>query len=217
MIDLSSAFADMLLNSVALRPEPMHEDPTTNDGTRLNALLATLEACKRYFDTFLAIPVSEYHTIAFPDWSRIPVVVITLSRLCIPSGSHTAAQWDVKAAHERGRLDLYLESLCYRMKGLSTYKRTQKIHMDFYWVMEMIMDSTKTWFMKKLNLKKIVSDGIPTPDTLHSFASGPVCGAKHADIASRVEGFPGSDYSNTPGTEEAPLAFMQDVDFDLDT
>ncbi|KAJ4290527.1 hypothetical protein N0V90_010744 [Kalmusia sp. IMI 367209] len=221
LFDLSSAFTEMQLHSVALRPPPPSSQIYTADATRLNALLATLEACKRYFDTFLACPVSEYHILAFSEWFRIPVVVITLARLCIPSASHTAAQWDVKTAHERGRLDLYLESLCYRMKGLSTYKRTQNFHADFYWAMEMIMDMTKTWFMKKIHAKKNASNGIPTPDTIQSFAHGLIdgSGTSTTPTMSEVVGCPQTldpdismNYSNGPD----PLLFMQDVDFDLD-
>ena len=46
---------------------------------------------------------------------------MTIARLCMPADAHTAAGWDVKAAQERVRLDLCLESFCYRMQGLSTF------------------------------------------------------------------------------------------------
>ena len=96
----------MQLHSIALRESKSSNRGYISDGTRLNALLATLEACKRYLDVFIACPVSDYYVIAFPEWCRIPNIVVTLARLCIPSDAHTSAQWDVKAAHERGRLDL---------------------------------------------------------------------------------------------------------------
>ncbi|KAL5438224.1 hypothetical protein PMIN06_010307 [Paraphaeosphaeria minitans] len=223
MFDLSSAFTDMQLHSIALRaPKPSHRDYIAN-ATRLKALLATLEACKRYLDTLLSCPMSNYHILAFSEWFRIPVVVITLARLCIPSDAHAAAQWDVKAAHERGRLDLYLESLCYRMKGLSTFKRTQSFHHDFYWSLEMIMDLTKSWFMKKISAKTTPSNGIPPPDTFQGFTHGLMTdgsGGSSTPPKSDTTGCPYVSVDQGPNpsgiNDNDPFAFMRDTDFDMD-
>lgn len=224
VFDLSSAFTDMQLHSIALRPPPLSKQTSANDGTRLRALLATLEACKRYFDTLLACPTSEYHILSFSEWFRIPHVVITLARLCIPSDAHAAIQWDVKAAHERARLDLYLESLCYRMKGLSTYKRTQNFHIDFYWALEMIMNTTRVWFVNKISAKKAGSNGIPTPSTIPSFAEGQpeTTGLLTTPATSATSaGCPyvpvDPDLQMNDNNEEDPFAFMRDGDFDMDT
>ncbi|KAF2439044.1 hypothetical protein P171DRAFT_458217 [Karstenula rhodostoma CBS 690.94] len=195
LFDLSSAFTDMQLHSIALRVPKSSNQDYVADSARLNALLATLEACKRFFDTLLACPMSNYHILAFSEWFRIPVVVITLARLCIPSDAHAAAQWDVKAAHERGRLDLYLESLCYRMKGLSTYKRTQSFHHDFYWALEMIMDMTKSWFMKKISASSTPMRPEPAGCPYVSLDQNP-----------NVNGM----------NENDPFVFMRDADFDMD-
>jgi hypothetical protein len=222
VFDLSSAFTDMQLHSIALRAPKSSTHDYITDTARLNALLATLEACKRFFDTLLACPMANYHILAFSEWFRIPVVVITLARLCIPSDAHAAAQWDVKMAHERGRLDLYLESLCYRMKGLSTYKRTQSFHHDFYWALEMIMGTTKNWFMKKISIKKSPSNGIPTPDTFQGFTHEPMTDNPGGSFTPQRPDPTGCPYAsldqdpNANGNEEAPFAFMLDVDFDMD-
>lgn len=222
VFELSSAFTDMQLHSISLRVPKSSNEVIVADGTRLNAMLATLEACKRYFDTLLACPVSNYHILAFSEWFRIPHVVITLARLCIPSDAHTTAQWDAKAAHERGRLDLYLESLCYRMKALSTYKRTQNFHTDFYWALEMIMEMTKTWFMKKINAKKVPSNGIPTPETLLGFSHGLTAdgsgGSSTPAMAETGCPFASVDQSMSMdgGSQTDLFAFMQNPDFDMD-
>ncbi|KAL5376820.1 hypothetical protein DPSP01_010231 [Paraphaeosphaeria sporulosa] len=223
IFDLSSAFTDMQLHSIALRAPKSSNQDYIADATRLNALLATLEACKRYLDTLISCPMSNYHILAFAEWFRIPLVVITLARLCIPSDAHAAAQWDVKAAHERGRLDLYLESLCYRMKNLSTFKRTQSFHHDFYWSLEMIMDLTKSWFMKKISAKTTPSNGIPTPDTFQGFPHGLMTDGTDGPSSSL-----GLDTTRCPHVsidqgpnpngmnENDPFAFMRDMDFEMD-
>ncbi|KAL1604830.1 hypothetical protein SLS60_004370 [Paraconiothyrium brasiliense] len=208
---------------IPLRAPPTTHQGYTADSTRLNALLATLEACKRFLDTLLACPPSNYHILGFSEWFRIPLVAMTLARLCIPSDTHTAAQWDVKAAHERGRLDLYLESLCYRMKGLSTYKRTQSFHHDFYWALEMIMDSTKIWFVKKVNARTTRSNGIPTPDTMQSLTNGLMADGSGDSSTSAMPETGGCPYaaldqdsSMNGDIANDPFAFMRDVDFDMD-
>ncbi|KAJ4355418.1 uncharacterized protein N0V89_003434 [Didymosphaeria variabile] len=223
LFDLASAYTDMQLHSIALRAPQTSHQGYMPDSTRLNALLATLEACKRFFDTLLACPPSNYHILAFSEWFRIPVVVMTLARLCIPSDTHTAALWDVKAAHERGRLDLYLESLCYRMKGLSTYKRTQSFHHDFYWALEMIMDLTKSWFVNKISGKKTPSNGIPTPDTMQSLTHGLMAdgsGGSSTHAMPETGGCPyaalDQDTSMNGDIANDPLGFMRDADFDMD-
>lgn len=213
----------MQLHSIALRVPKSSNQNYDADATRLNALIATLEACKRFLDTLLACPVSNYHVLAFTEWFRIPVVVITLARLCIPSDAHTSAQWDAKAAHERGRLDLYLESLCYRMKGLTTFKRTQTIHHDFYWAMEMIMDMTRNWFMKKISTKKTPSTGIPTPDSFPGSAHGSANndpGVTSTPVRPDATNCPYVTLDQDPNFDgkntDDPFVFMRDADFDMD-
>ena len=222
VLDLSSAFTDIQLHGIALRPVKSSQRGLSYDAPRLNALLATLEACKRYLDTFLAYPTSKYHLLAFSEWFHIPNVVMTLAKLCIPSDAHCAAQWDVKAAHERGRLDLYLESLCYRMNSLSTYKKTQSFHADFYWAMEMIMEMTKTWFMHKIKVKPM-SSNTSTPGTMQSVTHGMLTdfsGASNTPSLYQGSGCPhvslDSDFNLDCNTKHDPWATFRSIDFDMD-
>jgi len=219
VLELSSAFTDMQLHSIALRAPVQTEQVYTANAKQMNALLATLEACKRYFDTLLAIPVSDYYLIPFSEWFRIPIVVVTLARLCVPSETHSAAQWDVKAAHDRARLDLYLESLCYRMKGLSTYKRTQNVHADFYWAMEMIMDLTKSWFSEKIRPKKVIPNGVLTPDTMQgsSHESGTFTTPATTQITFMDQSVVDTGFhTDIGGGTSDPFGFMRDGNFDMD-
>lgn len=222
VFDLSSSFTEMQLNSIVLRPATVSAQQDCADPTVFNALLATLEACKRFFDTLLAFPMSEYHLISFSEWMRIPFVVIILARLCIPSEAHAATQWDVKTAYERARLDLYLESLCYRMKGLSTFKRTQYAHPDFYWAMEMIMNLTKSWFVRKMKPRNTAlgqtSYGQPTPGSNLSASEG---GSSTASSGNGVDIYSQAtlDSANKDadgGSSRDLFAFMRDAEFDMD-
>ncbi|KAH8727739.1 major facilitator superfamily domain-containing protein [Phaeosphaeriaceae sp. PMI808] len=141
----------LLLHSVALRVPSSPETPVMADSTQLSALLSALEAGKQFLDALLSFPIEEYHFISFSEWMRLPTVIMTVCRLCMPTAAHTATGWDVKAAQDRVRLDLCLESLCYRMQQLSTYDKVKQTHPDFWYAMRFIIDLTKTWYMRRVN------------------------------------------------------------------
>jgi hypothetical protein len=214
----------MQLHSIALRPSKSSLHPPPTDSTRLNALFATLEACKRYLDTVITLPLSEYHLISFIEWMRLPSVIMTLARLCMPNDTLIQAQWNVKLAHDRARLDLYLDSLCYRMQSLTTHNRLDGSPVDFWFAMRMIMEPTRVWYLRKINPSNAKSgssnSAIPTPDTMHSLGDeteeryplpDPGRGAFGMNVM-----LGGLDMGgNSNGTEEA-LGFMKDPNFDMD-
>jgi hypothetical protein len=216
----------MQLHSIALRPQSSSFQPVAADQIRLNALLATLDACKRYLDILLDLPVSEYHLVSFTEWMRLPCVIMTLARLCMPNDSFAEAGWDVKMAHDRARLDLYLDSLCYRMQGLTTYDKINNTHPDFWFAMRMIMELTRTWFVRKINPKNTTSataiSALPTPDTLHSSSEGSTGAAPSAapltDEAFGMNMMLGSvdmsNHSSAGGHDQ--FAFLSEADFDMD-
>lgn len=224
----------MNLHAIALRTGTGDIQPLAPNTTQLNGLLSTLEAGKRFFDAFIDVPVSEYHLISFSDWMRIPNATLTMSRLCIPSDFHSAVGWDSKAAQDRVRLDLYLESLCYRMQGLSTYDKVKQPHPDFWWALRMIMELFRNWYCHKIQIKQTPSSGttshnMPTPDTMHTFNSqsaetvGSYSATRQLDPSSfSFPQLPLMDanianadlpYSNS---ENDPFEFMRDMDFDMD-
>lgn len=227
-LELSYSFTEMQLHSIGLRTSATLTQSPIADPTQLNALLAALEAGKRFLDALLTFPVSDYHLISFSEWMRLPYVVITVARLCIPSDAHAAAQWDVKAAQDRVRLDLYLESLCYRMQGLSTYDKIKQPHLDFWHALRMIMDLTRTWFVRKIKPKTTVSTkntpgGLPTPDTLQSSNQGATeAGPSAAPSADAAVEFPHARLGamnldmNMGNGGHDPFAFMRDMDFEMD-
>lgn len=216
VLDLSSSFTEMLLHSVALRPQPASERPTVNDSTRLNALLSALEAGKRFLDALLSFPIHEYHLVSFSEWMRLPTVLMTVARLCIPANAHDTAGWDVKAAQERVRLDLCLESLCYRMQQLSTYDKTKQPHPDFWYAMRFINDLTKAWYLRRI--KPDISYQ-PTPRTNFDQAADnfptPSSDNIHQNFAS-VGIHSGEAGMGLAGDNGDPFAFMKDLDFDME-
>ena len=225
VLDLSSSFTDMQLHSIALRPFNTSMLPVTADSTRLNALLATLDACKRYLDKVIALPVSEYHLISFVEWMRLPGVIITLARLCMPNDSLAEAQWDVKMAHDRARLDLYLDSLCYRMQGLTTYNKIDGSPVDFWFAMRMIMEPTRAWYVRKISTKSATSasnaSALPTPDTLQISGDGSRECYATADPGRGAFGMNvmlgGLDMGgNSHGNDMGRFGFMSDPNFDMD-
>ncbi|KAH7378333.1 hypothetical protein BKA66DRAFT_421360 [Pyrenochaeta sp. MPI-SDFR-AT-0127] len=234
LLDLSSSYTDMLLHSIALRPQLTSDLPATTDSTQLKALLSTLEAGKRFLDALLSFPAHEYHLISFSEWMRLPTVIMTISRLCMPSEAHVAAGWDVKAAQDRVRLELCLESLCYRMQSLSTYEKKKQSHPDFWYAMRFIIDMTKSWYIRKIRpvVPKFPSS-IPTPSgtegNLASERSGPSSGAQSTPSFCQA----GQHYPSLAGinhmsetnldlgmnVEEdsgGPFSFLKDLDFDME-
>ncbi|KAF2867487.1 hypothetical protein BDV95DRAFT_502725 [Massariosphaeria phaeospora] len=187
LLNLSLFFTQLQLHSISLRPDPASFQQHSGNPTQLNALLSTLDAGKRFLDALLECPTSEYRLIPFSEWMHLPHILITVARLCIPSEAHAAAQWDVKAAQDRVRLDMYLESLCYRMQGLTTYKKGKQPHPDFWYSMRLIMDLTRSWYCRKIRPEPIPMTHHPihdhqTPDympgilTPISYTSGPSTG-----------------------------------------
>lgn len=213
---MSFAFTDMQLHSIALRPTSFSS--SGSDSTRLTALVATLEACKRYMDTLLALPAYEYHLISFAEWMRLPCVIMTVARLCIPNPSLSEAQWDVKMAHDRARLDLYLDSLCYRMQSLTAYDGSDQRYFDFWFAMKMIMELTRSWYNRKTKANASTStstSALPTPDTMNS-GSGDSGEQLIADQSSETFGTSATLSSLDMGGND-PFAFMKSADFEMDT
>jgi hypothetical protein len=232
----------MLLHSVALRPQPS-DQPMSADSSQLNALLSAFESGKQFLDTLLLFPAHEYHFISFSEWMRLPTVIMTVARLCMPTDAHVAAGWDVKAAQDRVRLDLCLESLCYRMLSLSTYDKQKQTHPDFWYAMRLIIDVTKTWYVRKIEPRQPIqtpSESTSCVSTGNNSVELSISGSNTqtslsnqrtdkryntlADIdyvgditveadSGNIDMGMGCQYSNG----DNPFAFMGNADFDMET
>ncbi|KAI4945156.1 hypothetical protein J4E91_008133 [Alternaria rosae] len=231
LLELSFAYAKMQLHSVALRPSPS-ELPASARSSQINSLLSALEASKVFLDTLLSYPAPEYHLISFSEWMRLPPVIMTVAKLCIPNEDHAAIGWDTQAAQDRVRLDLCLESLCYRMQTLSTYAKPQRPHPDFWYAMGMITELTKDWYIRKIRPEgPSQTPSAPTPsDSIEpglSETSCPItsaqtmCPARHAENGHNtlagtnyMEGF-NIEMNPGIGVSSDPFAFMKSADFDM--
>jgi hypothetical protein len=209
----------MLLHSVAMRPSLTEQSSSSADSTQLNALLSALEAGKRFLDALLAFPMEEYYLISFSEWMRLPTVIMTVARLCMPTNANITSGWDFKTAQERVRLDLCLESLCYRMQQLSTYDKAKQLHPDFWFAMRFINDLTKTWYMRKI---KLPTSAQPTPSGVTtrgcSERSGPSAGALPTPASDQnLPSFGmGTGLHMGADGDGDPFAFMKDLDFDME-
>ena len=229
MLVLSYTYTDMMLHSVALRPLPDFVQPSTTDGMHVKALLSTLEAARRFFDTLLSFPASDYHLISFAEWMRLPATMMTVAKLCIPTDAHAAVGWDIKAAQDLVRLEICLEALCYRFQNQSTFDKVKQPHPDFWWAMRFVTDVTRTWYVRKINshtdtdvLNRPTPSDITVknrvgPDTraLPTPPNG-YAQAQFTDLANTD--FSNIDLGDGASEEEGndPFAFMKSADFDME-
>jgi hypothetical protein len=215
----------MLLHSVALRPLPDSAPLPPTDNTHVTELLSTLEAAKRFFDTLLSFPASDYHLISFSEWMRLPSAMMTVAKLCIPSDAHATVGWDVKAAQNLVRLEICLEALCYRFKNQSTYDKVTQPHYDFWWAMELVSNMTRVWYLRKINPEPPTDSSTqPTPssssmashirlnpDTLPSPSHGLFADLPHVDYSSLDTSFSAAE----DGSHD-PFSLIKSGDFDME-
>ncbi|MCJ1380007.1 hypothetical protein MMC17_003110 [Xylographa soralifera] len=155
-------FINMELNSIALRmpAPPPPPNSSLSSSTNHSILLACLESGKSYLDALLAPPASLYRHFAFTEWTRLPYVLVIISKLSFPHPTHSASHWDPRLAHDRLRLDLYLESLCYRMQATTTYAGPAQPVPDFFASMKLILERTRRWYEHKAKAKPGARDPI---------------------------------------------------------
>lgn len=217
-----------MLHTVALRPLPETAQPSANDGSYVKALVASLEAAKRFFDTMLSFPASDYYLISFAEWMRLPAAMMVCAKLCIPSDAHTRVGWDVKAAQGLLRLEICLEALCYRFQNLTTYDPATQPHPDFWWAMRFVTDLTRTWYVRKTSPEvQNYSSTRPTPSSdTASNNMCPISGAlptpstgvtqNQANLAHTDLGSMSMEIDAGVDGEHDPFAFMKCADFDME-
>ena len=149
----------MELHSVGTRLSPTSPGnasaPITsaNNTYQFDLLLSCLEAGKAYLDTILAVPRAQYRLFSFIEWMRLPNVLLMISTLSFPSAIYSNTTWDVLIAQERVRLELYIESLCYRMQSLTTYNGTTQTQPDIFLSLKLILERTRAWYSRKTHTR----------------------------------------------------------------
>ena len=155
-MDLLYNFISMEIHSVGLRTKPsssrdgIYSAPSLTDTFHLDLLLSCLQAAKAYLDTMLAMSVTHYRLLSFVEWMRLPRVLAIICKLCDPSNNQTGIHWDYHTAQERVRVDLYLESLCYRMHSLTTFDNTSQPLPDFWILLKTLLERIRSWYMHKI-------------------------------------------------------------------
>lgn len=152
---MSYTFVDMELHSVGIRMGASSTSSTQANRYRFDLLLSCLEAGKAYLDTVFAAPSLHYRLFSIIEWMRLPYVLIIISKLSLPSDSYTDSHWDIRSAQEQVRLDLYLESLCYRMSSITTFNGASQPHPDFPLSLKIILVRTRHWYMRKTRFANI--------------------------------------------------------------
>ncbi|KAI8939133.1 hypothetical protein NX059_004967 [Plenodomus lindquistii] len=195
------------------------------------ALLSALEAGKRFLDTLFTLSAQEYHLVSFCECTRLPLVIRTIAQLCVSKPAHIATGWDFKAAQYRTRLDLCLESICYRMKSLSTYDKVSQPHSDFWHTIRNSIDLTRTWYVRKITPADL-SPSRSTPNGLAGRDTSEASGSSSQVVTTPVthqakqsyDSLGSIDYmQNTmmdvqvdTGEAYEPLVAMKHADFDME-
>ena len=144
---------EMRLYHAALRDHSKLSDITAfpsplPDSIQLESLSACLGAGMKYLDAIIATPTEEFHLITFAEWVSLQHVIIAMANITIPSEKHPP-QWDIKAAQDRLKLNLYLESLCYRMQDLTTFNPPAQPHPDYWISNKVALQSIRSWYKSK--------------------------------------------------------------------
>ena len=152
MNDLSYYFINMEVHSIGLSRDSSSSraggtsTQSSTDTFYLDHLLSCLQSAKAYLDNIIAMSVLDYRNLSFADWMRIPRVLAIICKLCIPSNYYTEIHWDYRTAQERVRVDLYIESLCYRMQLLTTTNKISQPRTDFWTLLKTLMERIWSWY-----------------------------------------------------------------------
>lgn len=144
----------MELQSIGLRMTPGPSVSPNVSGAAASSnyvdlLLSCLEYGKSYLEKLLSMPTTQYRQLSFIQWMRLPYVLVIISKLSFSNPMHAAIHWDVRTAQERVRLDLYIDSLCYRMQSITTSGSPPQSNPDFFLSLKMILERTRGWYVRK--------------------------------------------------------------------
>lgn len=124
----------MELHSAGLNSDPSNEtQPPPPEKTAFSDnMFSCLDAGKSFLDVVLECSLDQYRIFSFVEWMRLPVVLLNIAKLSFENDRFAAAGWDPRTARSHVRLDLYLESLCYRMQSLTTFNPPSQPYPDFF-------------------------------------------------------------------------------------
>ena len=125
--------------------------------TRLNILFTCLEATRSFFESFLSLPASQYRHISKVDLSRLIFATFVLYKLCL--GPSTVPEWDVHVARNTANIEIYLESLCYRLQQINVGHPKDPQKADLFSLLKLMFENVKTTY-QRLKVREEPIEGI---------------------------------------------------------
>jgi hypothetical protein len=138
---------------------------------RLDVLLACLEATKQFCEAFLAIPAAEYRHMSFIQWSGLICATVVLYKLSI--GLPQVPEWDVRVARNAISIEVFLETLCSRMRSVAQSDSATLEKADLFSMMGPIFRNVKRTYdrLKQLTQSQSANDTNPVHATSFPMAS----------------------------------------------
>ena len=136
----------------------------------LNILFTCLEATKSYFESFLSLPVQHYRYISYIELGRLIFATFVLYKLCL--GPSTVPEWDVHVARKTANIEIYLESLCYRLQHINVGNPKDPQKVDLFSLLKLIFENVKMTY-QRLKVREEPIEGIDDTAPHLSFVRAP--------------------------------------------
>ena len=148
----------MSLHSIALETNIFGDNSTIIETSASewidNSSHLHLRAGVSFLDTLIDCPVADYHLVSFAEWIRLPWVIITLAKAMLkplPDTQSTPSSCGTSEGNQsRVKLHLYLETLCYRMQALTTFRPIDQPCVDFWKALGMILEKVREWYVRRM-------------------------------------------------------------------
>lgn len=130
----------------------------TNSPALVNNLLSCIDAIKNYFDTLLAIEVTELSSLPCEEWNRLIVAFIILYKLS--AGPHEVADWDVALCRSTIDLETYLDAVADRLREAShSLEASSNTSEGLYFVLPDVLRSARASYVAARDTPHLVRPG----------------------------------------------------------
>ncbi|KFY38402.1 hypothetical protein V495_06595 [Pseudogymnoascus sp. VKM F-4514 (FW-929)] len=153
-----------LLTKGVVNKERVGGEKAASTSSQTDVTMVCLDSARRYVETFLSFPLSEYPKLAGPQWWGLVGSIYILYVLSV--GTPQLPLWDVCVARDKTRLEIYLDLLCYRMQSITGSTTETPAGRDLFSLMAPIFANVKASYER---LKKL-------PQTASSVDQEPVHG-----------------------------------------
>lgn len=123
--------------------------------SRARCLTICLHTASKVFETFLSLSLDEYPSLSVLQWWALTCNTAYLYRLCL--GIPELPDWDVMAARDFTKLEIYLDLLCYRLERATGSTLEKPAGRDLYSLLCPIFTNVKRSYERLNKLAKKVS------------------------------------------------------------